>query len=207
MHDYIRRAGLATGATLCTLAVAASTAAAQRSDAGSMGSRPHAVSIGFGGGASVPTGDAKDVLKTGINGQGFVLLHLPAGLPTLRLNLGYQKFDFKDALAGGDANQEILSGVGGVSFNLLGGPVRPYITAGVGAFNVKTTLETAAREDASTSKTNFGIDGGAGVAVSFGRLSGFVEGRLQNVYTRDAGIIDTKSIRAVPVTFGLLVGL
>ena len=40
--------------------------------------------------------------------------------------------------------------------------------------------------------------------MKLGRLSAFVEGRVQNVYTKDTGVINSKDIRAVPVSFGLL---
>ena len=36
----------------------------------------HIVSVGLGGGVSVPVSDAKDAFKTGFNGQGFVRLNL-----------------------------------------------------------------------------------------------------------------------------------
>jgi hypothetical protein len=47
------------------------------------------------------------------------------------------------------------------------------------------------------------IDGGAGIALKIGRLEAFIEGRVQNVYTNE-GAIDASTIRAVPVTFGIL---
>ena len=54
-----------------------------------------------------------------------------------------------------------------------------------------------------TSQLKFGIDGGAGLALKIGRLYAFIEGHLQNVYTQ-RGLIDAKSIQAVPVSFGVL---
>ncbi len=54
----------------------------------------HLVRIGFGGGVSVPTSNAADALKNGVNGQAFLLLDPGIGFP-FRFNLGYQKFDFK----------------------------------------------------------------------------------------------------------------
>jgi hypothetical protein len=54
---------------------------------------------------------------------------------------------------------------------------------------------------------HFGVDGGAGLAISIGRVSVFTEGRVQNIYTNDTGVIKRKSITQVPVTFGILIGL
>jgi opacity protein-like surface antigen len=162
----------------------------------------HLVRVGFGGGMSVPTSNAGDALDNGINGQAYLLVDPGLGFP-LRFNLGYQKFDFKDALVGGpEGDSTILSGIGGLTFDLVSlGPVRPYVTAGIGAFNVRQEIEGLA--GGSTSSTRFGIDGGGGLALTIGRLEAFVEGRVQNVYT-DEGVIDSSSIRSVPVTFGIL---
>jgi len=38
-------------------------------------------------------------------------------------------------------------------------------------------------------------------------VSAFGEGRVQNVYTNDGGVINRKSITQVPVNFGILIGL
>ena len=40
--------------------------------------------------------------------------------------------------------------------------------------------------------------------MKLGPISGFVEARLQNVYTKEKGLVDTKSIRSIPVSFGVV---
>jgi len=163
------------------------------------------VRIGFGGGMTVPVSHAADAFDNGINGQAYVLINL-GSLP-LRFNLGYQKFDLKSAAsAAASGSTSIVSGVAGLSFDLVQiGPLRPYVTAGVGAFNVRDDVVDglALPEGAATSATRFGIDGGAGLALRIGRLEGFVEARVQNVFT-EAGVVDASTIRSVPVTFGIL---
>lgn len=162
------------------------------------------IRVGFGGGVSVPTSHAADALENGINGQAYVLIDPGFGFP-FRFNLGYQKFDFKESAnpLETDGESQILSGVAGINLNLLElGPIRPYVTAGLGAFSLKEEITT----DGTTtdeSSVRFGIDGGAGLGLKLGRLEAFVEGRVQNVYT-DEGAIDARSIRAVPVTFGII---
>ena len=156
------------------------------------------------GASGRPTGDAKDAFKNGVNGQAFVLVHL-GPLPALRFNLGYDKFDYKDALGLPGGHTNILSGTGGLSIDLLPGPARRYITAGIGAFDVSSVMDAA--NSSNVSKVNFGIDGGAGLSLHFGRVSAFAEGKVQNVYTRSGGVISAKSITSVPVSFGLLFGL
>ncbi len=162
----------------------------------------HLVRIGFAGGVVVPTADARNAFKNGVQGQGFLLFNL-GGFP-LRLNLGYQHFDLAQALqASQTGSSNILGGVAGTQIDLLHGPVRPYVLAGVGGFNVMNSLTPTSGPSTSTSQFNFGLDGGAGLAISIGRLSAFVEGRVQNVYTQH-GMTDMKSIQSVPVSFGIL---
>ena len=181
-------------------------------DMGRMSGGRKLIRLGVGGGMSVPTSHAADAFKNGVNAQAYVLLSPPM-LPTLRFNLGYQKFNFKetfrDALLGGgsppsgEGETAILSGVGGISMTVLPlGPVRGYVTAGVGAFHIKDLLQQSSGDSTATD-TRFGIDGGAGITLKLGRLEAFVEGRVQNVYTQE-GWIDTKTITAIPVTFGIL---
>jgi hypothetical protein len=160
------------------------------------------IRIGFGGGMSVPVSDAGDALKSGINGQAFVLVNA-LGFP-LRFNIGYQKFDFEDAmLSGASGESTILSGVGGFSMDLIhAGPITPYVTAGLGAFSLKDEI-TSGTFSGSTSDVRFGVDGGAGLRFRLGPLEAFAEGRIQNIWT-EAGAIDAKSIQAIPFTLGLL---
>jgi len=165
------------------------------------------LSLGVGGGATIPTGNGGSSVKTGINGQAYALVQIP-GFFALRFNFGYQKFDYnlQNTLGATPGTREILSGVGALQINLLHGPVRPYLTAGVGAFDLKAPTDSASAT--TTSKINFGIDAGAGLAIRFGRVSAFAEGRVQNVYTKDGGWIKSaKQINVIPVTFGLCVGL
>lgn len=209
----------AYGIALCATAVHAQSFPSSSSATSSP------IRVGFAGGVIVPrTGASLATLKTGVHGQGFVLLQVP-GLPALRLNGDYahMKFDRSALLSGvqtslsptgavsgastgsaADADRTMIDGVASMQINLLKGPVRPYVLAGVGAFNVKDVVASAAASGTkpSFSSTNFGFDGGAGLSIKLGRLDMFAETRLQNVYTKQKGLIDTKSIRAFPVSFG-----
>ena len=169
------------------------------------------VRIGFGGGVTVPVSDARDAFKDGVNGTGFVQIHLPS-LPALRFALTYDRFNLKSLGTGtltgaspADAgHSQILGGTAGLKLHLLPGPVKPFVEAGVGAFNVQQLVNTASSGSTTTSDTNFGVDGGAGVEVKIGRLSAFAEGRVQNVYTKNSGFINKSSIQSVPVSFGVM---
>lgn len=196
---------LVLGATLAA-ALAAATAGAQSREPVSASTRP--IRIGIGGGVVVPReGASVYQLERGMQLEGFALVRLPGGFPPLRLTLDYAKLKFDPATLAGspttpgaaDAERTMLNGVASINLELLRGPVRPYLLAGVGAFSVK---DVAASE--SYSDINFGLDGGAGVALSLGPISAFVEARLQNVYTREQGLVDTRSIRTIPVSFGVV---
>lgn len=194
----LRSCVLVTLLAVAALPLCSSSATAQR--------KQPILSIGFGGGAIVPVGKAKDDFKTGYTGQGFLLVHL-GPLPAIRINLAFQKFDFKEALGIPDGHSNVFSGTGGLQIFLIPGPVRPYITAGLGAFSVKSVSDSVGGTITTTSKVHFGIDGGAGLSVRFGRVSAFGEGRVQNIYTNDTGVINQKSITQVPILFGILIGL
>lgn len=181
--------------------------------------------IGFGGGVVVPrTGATARKLRSGLHGQGFVLLQLPAGLPALRANFDYARMRLQPpaipSLPGGSAPvvgapaptvptpdetlRTLMAGVASLKVDLLRGPVRPYVLAGVGAFRL-TDEPQRGLTDATRRQLDFGIEGGAGLSIRLGPIDAFAETRLQNVYTKQKGLIDTKSVRAFPVTFGFTI--
>ncbi len=198
-----RTYSIVLGLALCTAAVPLS---AQLPGMGLISSRKPLVQVGFGGGMSVPTSNAKEAFENGVHGRGFMLLNIP-GLPSFRFDLSATKFDWKEAVLGGgptmQGESQVLAGLANFSIDLFKGPIRPYVMAGVGAFHIRNELQAEGQSDETSSQTRFGIDGGAGLAIKIKRLEMFVEGRVQNVYT-ERGVIDTKSIQTVPVTFGII---
>ncbi len=164
------------------------------------------IQIGVGGGASVPVGHAENALKEGFNVRGFVKVKPPVLPVGIRGALGYQKFSLDQVPAGTDGTGNILSGLGGITLGKSVGPIRPYITASIGAFRIERKLDANGVET-KAHETKFGIDGGAGLEFKLMSLNGFVEARLENVYTNegfDPSLTDKSSTRIVPVTFGLM---
>jgi len=176
------------------------------------------ISFAFGGGASVPVGSYKDALKTGWNGQGSIIFHF-AGLPlSLRADLSYNHFTFKNDLpfsSGGtggtptsaeDITQQILGGLANVSIPFHMGPVSPYITAGLAGFNIKTNLGDVVPGEQDESATKFAVNGGLGLSMKLFGASAFVEAKLNNVYTdgKVIGSKELKDLQFVPVTFGFV---
>ena len=198
---------------LTTFAATASSAAAQVRMTQQGSGRP--ISFAFGGGASVPVGSYKDALKAGWNGQGSVIFHF-AGLPlSLRADLSYNHFTFKDDLpfsSGGtgtstdDITQQILGGLANVSIPFRMGPVSPYITAGLAGFNIKTNLGDVVPGEQDESATKFAVNGGVGLSMRLFGASAFVEAKLNNIYTdgKVIGSKELKDLQFVPVTFGFV---
>lgn len=164
------------------------------------------VQLGIGGGLSVPVSDAKDALKNGYHVRGIVKVK-PAAFPLgFRGALGYQKFDLKQLPTGTTGTGNMLSGLAGLTYGIPVGPVRPYILASLGAFRVESKFDSTGTE-AKANQTKFGIDAGVGVEFRLSSMNGFVEARLENVYTNqgfDRSLTDRNSTRIIPVTFGLM---
>ena len=168
--------------------------------------------VGFGGGVSVPAGDFKDVLKTGAHGRAFVGIGPASSNFGTRLAVNYQHFDLKGlpvvsgaptTTSNGSGN--IVSGLANLTYGINFGILRPYLTAGLGAFDVMSKPESGS----STSDVKFGVNGGAGVSFKLGQIRGFVEGRYENLFTDkglDANATNSKDFAAqvIPVTFGVM---
>ncbi|MEO5989285.1 MAG: hypothetical protein ABIU54_11825 [Candidatus Eisenbacteria bacterium] len=176
-------------------------------DNAAMGPSTHIISVGLGGGVSVPVSDAKDALKNGFIGHGFARLNLRLLPIAPRIDFTFSKFDLASAkLSNPNATGTgtLLAGMANVQLVLIPrGPVRPYIVAGVGAYNFKTEIE--GDPSASTQgDTQIGLNGGGGVLFKLGSLiSAFVEGRVENVYSKQ-GFVSADQIQVVPVTFGIV---
>ena len=165
------------------------------------------ISIGIGGGVSVPVSDAGDAFKNGYNAQGFVRFNLQQLPIKPRLDFTFSKFDVKDVhlqTPGSSGTGQIFAGIANVQFALThSGPVRPYIVAGLGAYNTKTDVNGVPNVS-STSSTDFGINAGLGAVFKLGSaVSGYIEGRIDNVYS-SKGMIDADQVQVIPVTFGIV---
>jgi hypothetical protein len=199
--------------------VAAVSLISQRTEAqgrlGAGAGSTRAVRLAIGGGVSVPTGDYKKVFDNGVNARGSLLFNL-GGLPFgLRADLDFNRFTATNTQLVTpqigipqqttlDLEQQMIGGLGNISIPILPvGPIAVYATGGVGAFNLKSTVTGTSTEQPSTSVTKFGFDAGGGISLKLGRIDGFIEGRIQNVYT-EKGAIDLKSVKVIPVTFGII---
>jgi opacity protein-like surface antigen len=181
-------------------------AQAQMGGTADMGSN-RIVSIGIGGGVSVPVSNAGDAFETGFNGQGFVRFNLHQLPIQPRVDFTFSKFDVKDVTLqtpGASGTGQIFAGIANVQYSFMhSGLLRPYIVAGLGAYNTKTDISGVPNVSGSSS-TDFGINAGLGAVFKLGSaVSGYIEGRIDNVYS-SKGMIDADQVQVVPVTFGIV---
>ncbi len=191
---------------LCAVSAVALTnvAAGQPADFG-QGRSTRPVRIMLGGGATVPVGDFGKRYNHGYNLQGSLLFSF-AGFPiNLRTDVSYTRLKLNDLLSlysssYSSASAKLFGGLANLTVPLGVGPVRPYVMAGLGAFNVDPAQVTTENVESSVS---FAVNGGVGVHVRLFGLGAFVETRVHNVFT-DEGIIDRKGIQMIPLTLGVI---
>jgi hypothetical protein len=156
------------------------------------------ISIGLGGGVSIPEGDLRDGVTTGWHALGTVAvgsLMQPLGL---RLDAAYNRFAFSDeaqALFADDANQTIGSVTLNASYRLpmTNSSLSPYIISGLGAYRTECSVDPGC--DAST---RYGWNAGLGTKLYILGVRSFLEGRYHRT---DRG---ERDVHYFPVTFGLM---
>jgi opacity protein-like surface antigen len=149
--------------------------------------------IGFGAGAAIPTGTFADVDKLGWLGQVIAGITGPSGRLGGRIDGDYSRHSFKGATSGHTglfgANADVV-----VNFGTTASKARPYILAGVGFYNVKSTVTGGT----SASETKGAFNGGAGVNIkTSGNMAVYLEGRFISV--RSSG----NSLSFIPLSIGL----
>jgi opacity protein-like surface antigen len=180
-----RLLGAAPGAALA-LALSAAAAEAQVI--------PRPVRFAVGGGVSAPAGDIKDFVDPGFN----LMAALDVGVPLvpvgLRLDGNWSQFKGKGEAAGTDLR--VLYGTANVTLNLLPIPVlKPYVLAGVGAYDTKVT-DTGDDGDAPT---RVGYNAGVGLRFDLLGLGAFAEARYHHVPEKD----DFIKTQFLPITVGI----
>jgi hypothetical protein len=148
------------------------------------------ISIGLGGGVSLPQGDLSDVANTGWHALGTIALSslmLPHGL---RLDVAYNRFELSDV----DGNESVGSATLNVTYRLpmTNSPMSPYLISGLGAYRSECS-----RAVGCEATTKFGWNVGLGTKLFVGFRS-FIEAR----YHRTKRGAD--SVNYFPLTLGLM---
>ena len=168
-------------------------------------------SFGVSGGLSAPTSTLSNDVNAGYSVAGLVEYRPVPGPLSLRLEVGYDRFAYKDSyqnyvaqLAGANysANTHFIRGNANLVFRLPNfGGVRPYLTGGVGVYNNSdgSTVSYAGYTQSynGSSTTKFGVNGGVGVDVPLSGITVFGEVRAHGVQT------DYTPITYVPITVGI----
>ena len=190
-----------TATTAGLLLLATSVFAPARASLAQKLQRP--VSIGVGGGASMPMGASGDQLIFGWHALGTLALGVPRVPIGLRLDVAYDQFQFERALlgaAGPPGSQRVVS----FSVNPVielpsdASQVKPYFIAGVGSYSQGCTESSSACK----SSTNFGWNVGGGAKFQLFGLHAFAEGRYHR--TAEKTSVSNLSTQYLPITLGLL---
>ncbi len=195
------------GAVALGLVASASMARAQ------MGMVP--VSFGVVGGATLPSGDLSKDSNTGWHAGGAVQFSVPIIPVGLRADVMYHHLSPKDAtqtFEGGSATVKASMITGTVNGMFMvpmapGGLVRPYVIAGVGAYNLRQSFDctgSCGGLSFSDNATKFGLNGGAGVQFGLMGLSTFVEARYHHVFAGKDSNGSSYSTAIIPITVGIM---
>lgn len=160
------------------------------------GQRP--LSLGLGGGVSIPQGDLSDGANAGWNALGSLIISTPMQPLGLRADVAYNQFGFKSGTQvplGASGHQWIGSLTGNATYRLPtpGTPISPRLIAGLGAYRTDCSVSAVC-----SGATHFGWN--VGLSTNFYALGfrSFLEAR----YHRTSA--DGSSINYFPITFGLL---
>ena len=156
------------------------------------------ISLGAGGGASVPQGDLRDGANAGWHALGTVAVSTLMQPLGLRLDVAYNRFAFSDELrdaVGEDGDQTTVSATLNATYRLpmTNSPLSPYLISGLGAYRTECSLEFGC--DAST---RFGWNVGLGTRLYVLRVRSFLEARYHRTERGDAGV------HYFPLTFGVM---
>lgn len=190
----IKSVSLAASAALLSLTIA-STAHAQAQ------TMPL---LGISAGASIPQSSFGDGVNTGYNVNGMINVGVPLSPLGFRGEVGWNRFD----LSGNNVSGNVRMINGSANVVLVPSTVmtaKPYLIAGVGAYNVKTTVDNsggllgAGAFTSSSSDTRLGFNGGVGFSFGLGSVGTIVEARYVTVNGKNG----SGSLSFIPVSFGI----
>lgn len=175
---------------IATLVLAVGAALVLNASAAEAQAKSGGLYFGVGAGATIPTGDAGDVLKTGWNALAQVGYEMPSGLG-LRGDFIYGQHGLD---AGGDEKLKLAGGLGNVTYTFKSASkIHPYLVGSVGIMSAKFA-------DESDSDLAFG--GGVGILVHTGSDSNFfLEGRYITING------DPSNTNIIPIQVGIRFGL
>lgn len=156
------------------------------------------LSLGVGGGVSVPEGDVDDEVNTGWHALVTAELASPMHPWELRLDIAYNRFELSEPLEaalGGEGHQTAGSATLNIIYRLpkVTWPVQAYVIGGLGAYRTDCSLGPGCE-----SRVRYGWNYGLGAKFFFLGLSNFVEIRGHRTKSRSG------DVHYFPVTLGIM---
>lgn len=183
-------------AALAATTLAAAPASAQQVE------RP--VRFGVLVGGNVPTGDFSDGgAETGWHVTGLVEFR-PAAFPVgLRGEIGYLSFGVDEEQALGEPVDGVDASANVIPFTVNavlplspGSAANFYLIGGLGGYRLEAEAD-AGEFTISDSQTDFGLNGGVGLALPLGRADLLLEARYHSIFTEDS------NTNFIPISIGL----
>ena len=156
-----------------------------------------------GGGTTLALGDFGDAFNNGPHGLAGLAFQ-PAGFPVgIRIDAMYHRISGdEDALGFDDVKTQIINGTANAVLSLTTSaetPLRPYILAGGGLYNVKPVGDDVL--DGIDGETDFGINAGGGFDYrASDNLGIFLEGRFHMIFA------DPDNLNMLPISLGVRIG-
>ncbi len=156
------------------------------------------LSVGVGGGVSLPEGDVADDVNTGWHALVTAELASPMHPWELRLDIAHNRFEFSEPLEaalGGEGHQAAGSATLNIIYRLpkVTWPVQAYLLGGLGAYRTDCSLGPGCE-----SRVRYGWNYGLGAKFFFLGLKNFVEIRGHRTKSR------TGDVHYFPLTFGIM---
>jgi hypothetical protein len=172
------------GVMTAIIAITASAPAAQAQNP---------MSFGIAAGATIPTGDLGDVVKTGFHGMatlGFTPAMVPFGV---RIDGMYNSLEADSDIS--DAKLRVIGLTANGVWQLPGMVASPYVIGGLGYYNSDYDVEGV------DSSSDIGLNIGLGMKFNLSGFGTFAEIRYHNIFNGDDDIGNSSFI---PLTFGIM---
>jgi hypothetical protein len=156
------------------------------------------ISIGLGGGVSVPEGDLSNGANTGWHALASIVLSTPMQPLGLRADVAYNRFAFNNdaqSALGGSGYETVGSATVNATYRLPmpGTPMSPFVIAGLGAYRTDCSFGPGCG-----AATHFGWNAGLGTKLYVLGFRSFLEARYHRTKR------DGSRVNYFPVTLGLI---
>jgi opacity protein-like surface antigen len=193
---------LTSAAVLGFTVLAASGASAQDAPSTSP------IQFGVMGGATFPTSDFKDVLKTGWNAGVLFNMGWATSPVGLRIDGQWNQFNFKNEPLLDGSHYRVIDGTADAVFNFGSTSMAKfYLLAGAGVYNLKITNPSEDLGDFNRNAvTKFGLNGGAGLKFNLAGISPFIEARYHYVFLSGDDFANNGAnpkLQMIPISVGL----